>query len=47
MTLHRVSFTKLVQDSHNPGSDEKHMVSRICFRLEVNGDIFAVRERMS
>ena len=35
-----VTFQKLIQDSQTFGSDDAHMVSRIFFTLEIDGNTF-------
>jgi hypothetical protein len=40
MALQKVTFTKLVQDSQELGSNDKHMASRVFFKLEINGETF-------
>jgi len=36
----RVIFHKCLQDSQELGSDEKHMVSRVFFTIEIDGEKF-------
>lgn len=36
----RINFHKCIQDSQNFGSDDDHMVSRVFFSLEINGQNF-------
>lgn len=36
--LAKVTFEKLIQDSQDLGSDDEHMVSRVFFSLEVDGE---------
>jgi hypothetical protein len=35
----KLVFTRVIQDSQDYGSDDKHMVSRVFFDLEVGGDV--------
>jgi hypothetical protein len=37
MTKARLIFRKCIQDSHDYGSDDEHMISRVFFTLEVEG----------
>jgi len=39
MTVAKVTFQKLIQDSQDYGSDDEHMVSRAFFSVEVDGDV--------
>ena len=36
----KVIFRKCIQDSQDYGSDDEHMVSRVFFDLEIDGEIF-------
>lgn len=38
MSIAKVTFKKIIQDSQEYGSDDEHTVSRIFFDLELDGD---------
>ncbi|HEX7708374.1 MAG TPA: hypothetical protein VF701_18070 [Thermoanaerobaculia bacterium] len=37
----RITFTKLIQDSQDLGSDDDHMISRVFFDLEYRGKTYS------
>lgn len=37
----KIHFEKCIQDSQDYGGDDEHMVSRVFFAIEVDGDVFA------
>lgn len=39
-TKAKITFHKCIQDSQEYGSDDEHMVSRVFFSLEINGERF-------
>lgn len=34
----RITFNRCIQDSQEYGSDDEHMVSRVFFNIQVNGE---------